>query len=771
MGEINNDRRKKRKVAALIVGVVLLLCLVAAIFIYNNVITAVTMRIQRLVGTVNLYNDAGTEQSLREKMRLGEGQTVTTAGQSLIMVSLDDTKMLTMEESSRADIKARGKKLMFDLVEGNLFFNVTEKLKENEEFEIHTSTMICGIRGTSAYIGKDLTGHDIIMVTDGVVHVIATNPVTKESIEADVTSGQMRTIYLDEEAAGSATISMKRQTFREEDLPPMALDTIRKNPQLMDRVSKATGVSREKLTALADLSSTAGVSMYGSAIDDLRDAGIEDSIPYMGNRANEMVNSANSAADIAKDDLPLEVAIITGYRGVMDVGTSAGYEGDTLGLLMQSTRSGMEETLAGADEAGLDSEEKIKVAMSYSDTLLASTDSMTGSNLSTGDISQVTKASTKLYTDAIGEHAKTDSGTSSDDIWVTLATISGHVTNTVDDEMKKSSDGNTTAAAILGREFKSNPQKAAGDSTQSQNRPKHHMDDTSLTADTTEKTNIAPVTGSALYSGPSSAVASGSSAASSQDIKNARASIIFTDPATGIIALADGNFFDPAYYAAANPDVVAKYGTSAEALLAEWLKEGKSQGRPPVAPRPSPTPTPVPEWVWLANNSNNNDGPDPYAEEEEEPEPTPTPTAAPTASPTPPSPYTASTGTYDSNSNEITVGNTMVGAVKAATGNTAAKLYPASTQAGNPNITIELPLSVKENNNEVYRFNTLLDVDWFPTGGSNNGYYTYVKDTVNDITVYRSSGVAFTITTSNNTINATDAGLSGTLTTIYNNLP
>ena len=56
-------------------------------------------------------------------MRLAGGQTVTTEGESLIMVSLDDTKLMTMEESSKAEIKARGKKLLFNLLEGNLFFN------------------------------------------------------------------------------------------------------------------------------------------------------------------------------------------------------------------------------------------------------------------------------------------------------------------------------------------------------------------------------------------------------------------------------------------------------------------------------------------------------------------------------------------------------------------------------------------------------------------------------------------------------------------------
>ena len=35
-----------------------------------------------------------------------------------------------------------------------MFFSVDEKLKEDEEFEIHTSTMVLGIRGTSGYVSS-----------------------------------------------------------------------------------------------------------------------------------------------------------------------------------------------------------------------------------------------------------------------------------------------------------------------------------------------------------------------------------------------------------------------------------------------------------------------------------------------------------------------------------------------------------------------------------------------------------------------------------------
>ena len=636
-GSADEGRRKKRRLIAIIIAVLLVICAVAGFFVYNNVITAVTMRIQRLVGTVNLYNESGAEQSLREKMRLGAGQTVTTGGESLIMVSLDDTKLMTMEESSRADIKARGKKLQFDLIEGNLFFNVTEKLKDDEEFEIHTSTMICGIRGTSAYVGKDATGHEILMVTDGLVGVVATNPVTNEATEVDVPAGQMITIYLDDEAEGNKTISIRQAGFKEEDLPALALDTMRKNKALMERVTQATGFSEKKLATLADLSSTKGVSMFGSAASELAAEGVEDAIPYMGNRAREMVSSANSAVNIAKDDLPLEVAIIQGYRDVMDVGTEKGYDDENLGQLMAGTRDVMERTFDVVDRAGLGSIDRINVATRVSNTLKSSAGRMADSNLTTGEIEDVLDAEAQLFEDAVDESAgNTTDGSKGADVLDSIDDVSDHVTGTVDEEMKKESNGDETVDALLNNKS-TGGRKSSNESSASNKKEATGTDSKSGTGNKTDNkksadanandTAAAPATGrntataAAAGSTGRGGRAASSGGATAAEIRTAQSAIVYTNPANGVVALADGTLFDPVYYAAANPDVVAKYGTSTEALLAEWLKEGKAQGRPPIAPTVAKT---EPEPTWTDDSSSGSDY-DPYSEEEPEPSPTPTP--------------------------------------------------------------------------------------------------------------------------------------------------
>lgn len=610
------DNKKKKRIIAIIIAAVLLVAAVIGFFIYNSAITAVTMRIQRLVGTVNLYNEEGNEQSLREKMRLGAGQTVTTAGESLIMVSLDDTKLMTMEETSKAEIKTRGKKLLFNLLEGNLFFNVTEKIADNESFDVTTSTMVCGIRGTSAYVGRDATSHEILMVTDGLVHVVATNPVTLETTEVDVPAGQMITIYLDDEAEGNKTISIVMKSFKEEDLPAMALDTMRKNKALMDRVAKATGFSPKKLATLADLSSTKGVSMYGEAVDDLKAEGVEDAIPFMGDRANEMTTSANSALNIAKDDLPLEVAIIQGYRDVMDVGVEAGYDGANLRQLMDGTRGTMEDTFVLIDKAGVRSLDRINVATRVSNTLKVSAGRMSRAKLSTDEIGQVMEAEKTLITGAVRDSAGTTTdGSKGSDILASLDKVGKHITGTVDDEMNKSSDGEETVIALLGQGRKS----SADDSDTDEAKQK----DTTTAAVPEDTVAAANADTASANAGNANNMAAGSTqksegAATSAEIRNARAAIAVTDPNTGIVALADGTLFDPTYYAAANPDVVARYGTATDALVAQWLAEGKAQGRPPIAPQPVQT-----QQVVASTGGSENEGPyeDPYGDDDEEEKP------------------------------------------------------------------------------------------------------------------------------------------------------
>ncbi len=623
------------------------------------------MRIQRLVGTVSLYDENGGAETIREKMRLSKDQSVATEGRSLIMVSLDETKLLTMEEDSRAQIRAFGKKLEFHLTQGNLFFNVTKKLGDNESLDVHTSTMVCGIRGTSAYVGHDATGHEVIMVTDGEVHVIATNPVTKETIEADIASGIRATVYLDEEAKGNATISLIPESFREEDLPAMALDTIRKNPALMDRVSKATGFSTKKLTLLAQLSCVEGESMYGVAADELKENGIEDSIPYMGDVSDQMVASANSAADIAGDDLPLEAAILTGYSDVTASATGAGYTGEDLAVILTGTRTCVEDTMAAAGDAGAGEMDRLSIAMSVSDTVSGSVSSMVSSGLTSREIRDVVSTSGKLYTNAIlsGKAAVASVGS-----------VSDHITSTVAAEMGRSSNGDETVVALL--RTNSSP---SGSSSGPKKSDEHQMPLVVASADNT----VPPIPASAVEAAPGE----------SPETAFARSMIVATDPNTGIMALSDGTFFDPVYYASNNPEAFAECGTDTVKLLAHYLGRGRLSGADPVAP---PTPTPVPEWVIkMREQEQNNSDSDDDDDDDDDDDSNSTP-------PPPPGLAAATTATFNANNEVVNSSGTTIGTV-------SNNKFVFNGSA----LNVDFPLVIEDaNGNELNRFDTLQDVDW-----------------------------------------------------------
>lgn len=437
-----------KRTIATVISTLAVVGVVVGVLVYNSWILAIVMRVERLVGEVNMFEN-GNKQEIFEQMRLRDGQSIITGGQSLITISLDNTKLMTMEESSLAYVRGRRNKLQFDLVEGNLFFNVNEKLKDDETFEITTTTMTCGIRGTSAYVGNDSTGHEVLMVTDGVVHVDAVNPVTGEKTSTDVYAGEMITIYLDEEAEGNATISIVKRKFREEDLPALALNAIDKDPELKKRIGNATGFYVQKLEELAIVTSTPGISMYGKAADELKDLGIADSIPYMGFRSAEMTEIANRAADVAGEDLPLEIAIIKGLDEVMQNLEDAGCSEGEITECMTVSSDVVTSVVNAVSNNGVSGEDLVSVAQTVSATIAVSVSEMENTGLSQQEIINVVEAIGIVFSQAVSGQG--EGPVTAGDILNSIAEASNHCTETVSGEMDKESDGDETVIALLGR--------------------------------------------------------------------------------------------------------------------------------------------------------------------------------------------------------------------------------------------------------------------------------------------------------------------------------
>ena len=135
------------------------------------------------------------------------------------------------------------------LTKGALFFEVVKKLNADETYEIKTSTLTAGIRGTSGYIYYDEQGRDSLTVTDGTVIVTAVNPDTGERKYAEVKGGQRITVTLYSDRT-TDSIEFEIEDLKEEDLNDFTLKMLVENDKLLDKVCNETGWDKQKLKDL-----------------------------------------------------------------------------------------------------------------------------------------------------------------------------------------------------------------------------------------------------------------------------------------------------------------------------------------------------------------------------------------------------------------------------------------------------------------------------------------------------------------------------------------
>lgn len=159
------------------VAIIMVLAIVLSFSVFSaaesvETADASTMRLARAEGCVFLKDEAGTELSFRENMRLYSGNTVETEADSRAGISLDKTKIVTLDEESFVSLHQNGKKLRVKLETGAMYFSVSKPLASDEQFDIETSTMLLGIRGTSGYVAALSPAATMVILTSG--HAVIT---------------------------------------------------------------------------------------------------------------------------------------------------------------------------------------------------------------------------------------------------------------------------------------------------------------------------------------------------------------------------------------------------------------------------------------------------------------------------------------------------------------------------------------------------------------------------------------------------------------------
>ena len=231
--------------AVAVIGIV-----VAFLVVRNNKLTATTMRLLRRVNVVTLVDANGKEKSMTDNMKLQNGNALKTDADSMVSVGLDEFKVVTVEEKSRAEFYQSGKKLELNLTEGSLFIDVSQHLADDESFDVRTSTMTAGIRGTTIYVNQNPDGTWTMYLVSGALHVRGKNPDTLEEAEADIVGGQKVTAitFNDRE---TETIILRVEEFSEEDMPLKLVEELVANQDALERAGSETGFDVGKIAELA----------------------------------------------------------------------------------------------------------------------------------------------------------------------------------------------------------------------------------------------------------------------------------------------------------------------------------------------------------------------------------------------------------------------------------------------------------------------------------------------------------------------------------------
>ena len=246
---LKNLTRTEKIVISAIAAVIVIAAAVIFAVVFRNKMLANTMRLLRIQGTVNLEDSKGNSKPVIENLRFQSGDALITGSDGLASVGLDDSKIVTLQNDSRAEFRRKNKQLELKLTKGAVFFNVTEKLKEDEKFEIKTSTMTAGIRGTSGIVYYDAAdgNRESLMVTDGTVEVSATNPNDNVTRTVKVEGGKKVKVYFYEDNELHDSVEFVLEEITEEDLSRFTLEWLANDEQLLDRISGFTGWDKDNL--------------------------------------------------------------------------------------------------------------------------------------------------------------------------------------------------------------------------------------------------------------------------------------------------------------------------------------------------------------------------------------------------------------------------------------------------------------------------------------------------------------------------------------------
>lgn len=231
-------RKKVRQMLATFLIAALLICNMAVPAFAEEAVAS-AFRLSQTAGTVKVQNQNGKEITTMQDMKLFNGYQIDTAQQSYAWFEADSTKMFKMDAVSNLEVRKKGKQLELLLNSGNLFFNVTEHLQDDEVLNIRTSSMVVGIRGTSGWVKVIDQFHTILYMLDGSVEASVTDPVSGQRKSITLHGGQRADFWIYDKNKQGDKCDIIVQQYGEEEIDGFVAVELKKSEDLQNRVRAA----------------------------------------------------------------------------------------------------------------------------------------------------------------------------------------------------------------------------------------------------------------------------------------------------------------------------------------------------------------------------------------------------------------------------------------------------------------------------------------------------------------------------------------------------
>lgn len=216
-----------------------------------------TIRLEKAEGTVHVKNAAGKDISVQQGMQLYSGYSISTDAKSYAYLSLDESKVVKTDEATEITVNKEGKKLEVAVIEGSMFFNVEEKLADDESMTIKANNISMSIRGTSGIVehyntivnGEKVSERSNIWLLEGRVKAWVYSEDGTVTEEMTLWGGE--TVEVEVSKGNSA--QMERKLIDVTRLPGYAAVEIQKDESLKEKIMEDSGIDSEWIEEHAEV--------------------------------------------------------------------------------------------------------------------------------------------------------------------------------------------------------------------------------------------------------------------------------------------------------------------------------------------------------------------------------------------------------------------------------------------------------------------------------------------------------------------------------------